>query len=55
MNKRARTHYRFGHSFSWLKRNLSKRSKYIKKVKELYESMGLEDKSCSLCGENDFH
>jgi len=54
MKKRALSHYRFGHTFAWLKRKLSKRSKYIADVKSLYEKLGLEDKPCSLCGKNDF-
>lgn len=51
---RVLAHYRFGPGFAWFKRKLSKRSRYISTVKDLYEEMGLENNSCSLCGGNDY-
>ncbi len=51
---RALAHYRFGPIFAWFKRKLSKRSQYISIVKDMYDGMGLENNSCSLCGYNNY-
>jgi len=47
-------HYRFSNIFAFINRNVRSRRKKIKQIKNLYESIGLEDSGCSLCGSKEF-
>lgn len=53
--QRALRHFRFGKVFGWIRRNTSRRRSSIKKVRQLYQNLGLEKRACVLCNSNDLH
>lgn len=51
---RALSHYRFGRFYGWLRRSTSSRRKAIFAIRKMYKKYGLEDRSCIVCGGDDF-
>jgi len=54
MKNRALKHYRFGKFFAWINRRVRSRRSSIKKIRTLYQEIGLIKNGCSLCGHSDF-
>lgn len=54
MTQRLLRHFRYGKTFAFLRRLTSSRSKSIKAVRKLYQTYGLEDRPCVLCGAHEF-
>ena len=54
MSKRILKHYRFSNSFAWINRHLRSRRVAIKKIRSLYQKLGLTNNGCSLCKSSDF-
>ncbi len=54
MTERLLKHVRFGRAFGFLKRTISKRARQKRRVRDLYQRIGLEESGCRLCGGKDF-
>ncbi len=54
MSKRILKHYRFSKTFAWINRHLRSRRVAIKKIRSLYQKLGLTNNGCSLCKSSDF-
>jgi SAM-dependent methyltransferase len=54
MVNRVLKHYRFSRTFAWINRHLRSRRDAIKKIRLLYQKLGLVNDGCSLCKNFDF-
>lgn len=54
LKKRALSHFRFGLTYGWLRRLTSSSRKAIKNIRNMYHSIGLENRPCTICGSNEF-